>query len=68
MNSFEKSFRMLINGSQRKVDKQQERIEELEQENRQLESELEEYRYQDYIKEADADLLAHMRREMVYYV
>lgn len=51
-----------------RLEELQDRVDELEQENRQLESELEEYRYQEYVKEADTDLLAQMRREMVWYV
>ena len=51
-----------------KVNEQQERIEELVQENANLKSELTEYWRKEDLEEADADLVVHMRREMVWYV
>lgn len=61
-------MQIMVYTSNKENEKLQDRVDELEQENGQLKGELEEYWYQDYIKEADADLLAYMRREMVWYV
>ncbi len=49
-----------------RLERLQDRIDELLQENAQLQGELEEYWHQDYIKEADDALIEQMYREFVY--